>query len=81
MDVIPHLIIDEENKTIDKLPNSEEVKTMVFKLNGDSIVGPYGYFELYFQKCWDIVGEDVVKIVKVFFFVDNNFQDLLLIQT
>lgn len=41
----------------------EEVKRVVFEVNGD----PNRFTEYLFQFCWDVVGEDVVKVVQAFF--------------
>ncbi|KAH0698742.1 hypothetical protein KY284_012957 [Solanum tuberosum] len=40
LDHIPTVINDVENEMINSLPTFEEVKTVVFELNGDSASGP-----------------------------------------
>ncbi|KAH0758046.1 hypothetical protein KY290_021539 [Solanum tuberosum] len=42
---VPALINEEENATLGAIPNSEEVKNAVFKLNGDSAGGPVCFLE------------------------------------
>lgn len=64
---IPKLITDEDNEEMIKLPNLDEVKRVVFELNGDSACGPDGFSGLFFQKCWDIIGEDITRVVRAFF--------------
>lgn len=39
---IPELIFDEENKTLEVIPDDVEVKIVVFSLSGDSSSGPDG---------------------------------------
>ncbi|WMV19415.1 hypothetical protein MTR67_012800 [Solanum verrucosum] len=54
--------------TIGSLPrNGEDVKKVVFRLNGDSSSGPDGLTGRFFQVCWDIVGYDIIRMVQEFF--------------
>lgn len=64
---IPKLITDEENEKMIMLPTQEEVKKVVFELNGDSDCGPDGFSGLFFQSCWKIIGEDITRLVRAFF--------------
>lgn len=41
---------------------------MVFELNEDNTKRPEGISRLFYQQCWDIIGDVVTKIVKAFFF-------------
>lgn len=40
---------------------------VVFKLNGDSSGGPDGLTGRFYQVCWDIVGSDIIGMVREFF--------------
>ncbi|KAH0713632.1 hypothetical protein KY289_009591 [Solanum tuberosum] len=40
LDIIPKLISDEQNEEMGRLPTEEEVKEVVFAMNGDSASGP-----------------------------------------
>uniref|UniRef100_A0A0V0HAW3 Putative ovule protein n=1 Tax=Solanum chacoense TaxID=4108 RepID=A0A0V0HAW3_SOLCH len=64
---IPRLISEEQNEEMFKLPSLEVVKKMVFKLNGESASGPDGFSGSFFQHCWEIIGEDLTRLVKAFF--------------
>ncbi|XP_060190578.1 uncharacterized protein LOC132619809 [Lycium barbarum] len=64
---IPTLVTEDQNHTMEMLPNEEEVKEAVFALNGESACGPDGFTGLFFQSCWEIVKLDVVDMVKAFF--------------
>ncbi|XP_060182388.1 uncharacterized protein LOC132612058 [Lycium barbarum] len=64
---IPTLVTEDQNHTIEMLPNEEEVKETVFALNGESTCGPDGFTGLFFQSSWEIVKLDVVDMVKALF--------------
>lgn len=66
-DVIPNLVSIEENATLIAIPKASEIKQAVFSLNPNSAPGPDGYSGLFYQKCWDIVGRDVVLCIQAFF--------------
>jgi len=61
------MISDYQNKEMTKLPSHDEVKKVVCILNGDSACGPDGFSGLFFQSCWEIIGEDITKLVRAFF--------------
>lgn len=48
-------------------PDSDQVKKVVFDLNRGSACGPDGFSGLFFQCCWEIVREDITKLVRAFF--------------
>ncbi|XP_060216564.1 uncharacterized protein LOC132644040 [Lycium barbarum] len=48
-------------------PTKHEVKQAVFGLNYESASGPDGYTSLFFQKCSDIIGDDLFNMVWDFF--------------
>lgn len=50
-----------------KLSDQEEIKGWVFDLNGVSAYGPDSFSGLCFQKIWDIIGENITKLVRAFF--------------
>uniref|UniRef100_A0A803NPT3 Zinc knuckle CX2CX4HX4C domain-containing protein n=1 Tax=Cannabis sativa TaxID=3483 RepID=A0A803NPT3_CANSA len=47
--------------------STEEVRTALFQMHSDKSMGPDGMTPSFFQKCWDIVGSDVVKLVQQLF--------------
>lgn len=67
LDIIPKLVTLEENEEMIKLPDQEEVKQAFFALNGESIAGPDGFIGLFFQMCWEVVVEDITRLVRAFF--------------
>lgn len=44
--------------------NGEEVHTALFSMNPDKTPGLDGYTPAFYQKCWSIVGENVVAAVQ-----------------
>jgi len=67
IDNIPCLISAEQNEEMEKLPSMEEIKNVVFELNGESTSGPDGFSGAFFQVCWGIIHEDITKMVRAFF--------------
>lgn len=60
---IPKQIRQEQNDHSVRLPSIEEVKKVVFALNGESASSPGGFSGQFFQSCWEIIGEDVTNTV------------------
>lgn len=79
LEQIPKLITKEENTSMFRLPDMEEVRKVVFELSGQSVAGPDGSSGQLFQKCWDIVKEDVTTIGKAFFFGQELSQGMQLV--
>ncbi|XP_060182904.1 uncharacterized protein LOC132612840 [Lycium barbarum] len=63
---VPEMVSQEDNELICATPNIDEVKNVVFELSGDSASGPDGLSGLFYQACWDIVGNDVLNVVKAY---------------
>lgn len=49
------------------IPDSIEIKIVVFSLDANSIFGPNGCFGLFFQQFWEMVGMDMVEAIRAFF--------------
>lgn len=65
--VIPDLVTLEDNFMLTILPTLEEVKAVVFDLNGDSALGPNGFGGSFYQAFWNVIGHDVHNSVLQFF--------------
>ena len=64
---IPELITLEQNSRLDKMPDMEELKTIIMSMNPNSAPGPDGIGGKFFQVCFDIIQEDLMAAVKSFF--------------
>ncbi|XP_071923146.1 uncharacterized protein [Coffea arabica] len=67
LDVIPKLITSQDNAMLEEVPSKEEVKSVVFAMDGESAAGPDGFSGKFFTCAWDIVAEDVHAAVVCFF--------------
>ncbi|KAI0524306.1 hypothetical protein KFK09_003672 [Dendrobium nobile] len=65
--VIPNIINESDNDLLCLIPSEVEMFNVVNDLNGDSIAGPDGYTTKFFQKCWEIVKDDIIQAVIDFF--------------
>ncbi|KAM6593181.1 hypothetical protein CsatA_000884 [Cannabis sativa] len=60
--------ISEDHNTALLAPiTDEEVKDALFQMHPDKSPGPDGMTPAFYQKCWHIVGKDVIKQVRSFF--------------
>ena len=49
------------------LPSRQEIKAVVFAINQESAPSPDGFGAFFYQTYWDIIKDDVVKVVLEFF--------------
>ncbi|KAL2481397.1 Uncharacterized protein Adt_34363 [Abeliophyllum distichum] len=66
-DIIPRLVSDEDNLQLNRIPTLAEVREAIFSIDPDSVAGPDGFSSHFFQKCWDIISDDVFQAVLDFF--------------
>lgn len=64
---VPRMTSDDQNDRLWEEPIMEEVKDAVCGINGDSPSGPDGLTDQLYHASWDILSEDVLNMVKVFF--------------
>nr|XP_027067665.1 uncharacterized protein LOC113693307 [Coffea arabica] len=65
--VIPKLLSEDDNEQLQNIPSFEEVRQVVFAMDGDSAAGPNGFTSKFFTSSWDIIGRDVYRAVQSFF--------------
>nr|XP_027082134.1 uncharacterized protein LOC113704429 [Coffea arabica] len=65
--VIPKLLSEDDNEQLQNMPSFEEVRDVVFAMDGDSAAGPDGFTGKFFTSSWDIIGRDVYRAVLNFF--------------
>ncbi|KAL8157814.1 hypothetical protein AgCh_002506 [Apium graveolens] len=63
----PHLISLEQNLKLVSDVTREEVKSALFQMHPDKTPGPDGMTPAFFQKHWDILGENIFKMTRDFF--------------
>ncbi|XP_071928139.1 uncharacterized protein [Coffea arabica] len=67
LDVIPHMISHTQNEELVKVPEMEEIREVVFGMDGESAAGPEGLTGRFFTFAWEVVAEDVYEAVVSFF--------------
>lgn len=65
--VISPMVTMEDNLMLTNLPSKEEVKNVVFSMNGSGALGPDGFGGFFYQTYWDTIQDDVLKAVLQFF--------------
>ncbi|CDP11300.1 unnamed protein product [Coffea canephora] len=63
---IPNLVSADQNGVLLREVTMEEVKGVVFKLDGDSAPGADGFTGTFFRHCWDIVALDALAATRDF---------------
>lgn len=66
-DNLPSVITAETNHQLLASVEFEEVKAAVFQMHPDKAQGPDGFNPCFFQKYWDIIGQEVFQLVCNFF--------------
>lgn len=64
---IPAIVTNNDNTMLTKLPSMEEVKAVVFDMNGSGAPVPDGFGGCFFQAHWDVVQLDDFQSVSQFF--------------
>lgn len=64
---ISHMIIMEQNDELVAIPEDDEVKKAVFRLNVDNTWYPNDFTEKFFQHCGEIVDKDMIRKVHALF--------------
>jgi hypothetical protein len=58
------MMTDNMNESLDVEPTAEEIRSATFQMHPTKAPGIDGFHALFYQKFWDIVGDDVVCLVK-----------------
>nr|XP_016471243.1 PREDICTED: uncharacterized protein LOC107793412 [Nicotiana tabacum] len=64
---VPAMVIVNQNLELSSYPTIDEVKQAVFTLSGDSGSGPDRFTCMFYQECWDIIGQDIHLMVLHFY--------------
>nr|XP_027120471.1 uncharacterized protein LOC113737437 [Coffea arabica] len=66
--IIPKVISHDQNEDLVRAPSLEEVREVVFAMNGESAPGPDDFTGKFFSFAWDVVAHDVYEAVGSFFY-------------
>nr|XP_009598929.1 uncharacterized protein LOC104094661 [Nicotiana tomentosiformis] len=72
LDCIERCITDDDNSRISTIPTVQEVTDTVLSIDANSSPGPDGLSGIFYQKCWDVISEDVHNAVKAEIISDIN---------
>ncbi|XP_055800396.1 uncharacterized protein LOC129869819 [Solanum dulcamara] len=61
------IVTDQQNELLHSIPTKEELKEVVFSMSLTLAAGPDGMSGKFFQSCWDIISDDLLKLVQHFF--------------
>lgn len=61
---LSRVVSDDMNAALDADPIDDEIERALFQMHPNNALGPNGFYALFFQKFWDILGNDVVYLVK-----------------
>lgn len=67
LEVISRVVTHEENAFLEDIPSLDEVKQVVFSMDGESAAGLDGFTGQFFTCAWDIIVEDLYSAVVSFF--------------
>lgn len=59
LNVIPKVFNEDIRKDLEKDVTKDEIKKTVFSMNTDKAPEPDGFSTGFYQKCWEIMGNDI----------------------
>ncbi|XP_027096071.1 uncharacterized protein [Coffea arabica] len=67
LEMVPKLISAEQNAELERFPSNDEIRFVVFSMDGESAAGPDGFTGGFFTFAWEVVGTDICEAVTSFF--------------
>ncbi|XP_060210415.1 uncharacterized protein LOC132637323 [Lycium barbarum] len=64
---IEKIINEEDNQNLNRFPEEEEIKNAIMDLSPNCAAGPDGFNGFFFQKCWDIIKDELINFVQSFY--------------
>lgn len=61
------MVTFDHNIELCRFPTIEEVKKAIFALSGDNASSPNGFTDIFYQEYSDIIGEDILNMLLVFY--------------
>ena len=74
--VIPKLVDKYDNSLLTGMPSGDDIKATVFSMDSSSAPGPDGFGGVFYQSCWNIVGDNVISAVQEFFRTGSILKNL-----
>ncbi|XP_027158394.1 uncharacterized protein LOC113760014 [Coffea eugenioides] len=65
--VIPKLLQPADHDKLEEVPTMEEVRRVIFSMDGDSAASPDGFSGKFFTFAWEIIAQDIYSAVVSFF--------------
>jgi hypothetical protein len=59
-------ISEEEVSWLERDFEEDEIRKVVFMMNGNKALGPNGFSLAFFQTCWEVGREDIMKVFRAF---------------
>ena len=61
---IPNRINDDDNLMLNRPVSIHEIKKVLFRMNLDKAPGPDGFTVRFYISCWDIIKNDLYRMIK-----------------
>ena len=61
------ILTNDDNVVLEQVPSYEEIRCVVFEMDGKNAPGPDGYTGKFFTIAWSIIGDNMVRVVCSFF--------------
>lgn len=68
---IPNLSSDINNNLLEAIPSLDEVKKVIFDMDGDSVARPDRFTGKFFTFAWEMIAQDVYEMIVSFSAVRN----------
>lgn len=65
--VVKRILTNEAKNWLVREVSTKEIKTTIFHINPDKAPGPDSYNAFFYKHNWEIIGQDVIQVVKSFF--------------
>lgn len=65
----------EMNEALTAPITDNEIKDVVFSINPEKAPGPDGMTSLFYQRFWNLIGKDVIRMVRDFLILRNSMED------
>ncbi|XP_026435797.1 uncharacterized protein LOC113333589 [Papaver somniferum] len=64
LDVITNIITESDQFMLEVTPEADEIKVVVFAMDGDNAPGPDSSSRMFYKACWEIIQHDFINVVQ-----------------